>query len=269
MTDEELLQRRLARERKARQKAEEIAERVTSELYATVGELRQASDELEAANEAIKEFVAIASHDLRSPLTSVIGYSELLLGRWEMMREDQKREFLGVIHEQAKRLERLVEDLLTISRIEAGAMHAQPEEIPLALEIQRTVAELGEAAACVAVSAPSGLKVLADPDHVRRVLENYISNAIKYGRPPIRVFAQACDDSIEVRVTDEGDGVPDSLVPRLFGKFVRGDTETSRKKGTGLGLSIVRGLAQVNGGDAWYEPNEPHGSRFALRVPRA
>ena len=111
-------------------------------------------------------------------------------------------------------------------------------------------------------------EVHADPDHVQRILANYLTNAIKYGEPPIDVRLGSVHGFIEVRVVDRGPGVPVDFEPRLFGKFSRAEgTATAGRTGTGLGLSIVRGLALANGGDAWYERNVPRGSCFAVKLP--
>lgn len=263
------LRRRLDRERRAREAAESIAERVTADLYATVTELQRVNDELGNVNQSMREFVAVAAHDLRGPLTSIMGFTELILKRWAGITEDQKLEFLGTIGSQGRRLGRLVDDLLTISQIEAGAMEVDAETLALATELERTVADLGEVAAHVRVNVPGDLYVVADPDHLNRILTNYIGNAGKYGAPPIEAEA-GCDGAwVDIRVRDQGEGVPEEFVARLFGKFARASTESTKTQpGTGLGLSIVRGLARANGGDAWYEPNQPRGSCFGVRLPR-
>jgi signal transduction histidine kinase len=113
------------------------------------------------------------------------------------------------------------------------------------------------------------LEVLADPNHFRQIVTNFLTNALKYGRTPIQVEAAVSDGTVEVRVRDQGEGVPEDFVPRLFEKFAQAPGVAQAHRGTGLGLSIVRGLARAQGGDAWYEPNEPRGSCFGVRLPRA
>lgn len=268
-------QRRLDRERKARREAEAIAERVTGELYAAVGELERvnrslekANQDLASANEAIKEFVAIASHDIRGPLTVMLGSAELLLAHGDQLDAEETRDLLGRIEHQGQSLRRLVGDLLTVSRLEADAVELHIEEISIAMELERVVHEMGDDAVGVRVQAPKDLTVSADPDHLERILMNYLSNAVKYGEPPIDAEADDSGDFVEVRIRDRGSGVPAEFVHRLFGKFARADEAASRQRGTGLGLSIVRGLARANGGEAWYEPNSPRGSCFAVKLPK-
>src|SRR5438094_8538187 len=144
--DVEPLRRRLARERKARREAESIAERVTGELYSSSlelvrlnGELKGANTELQALNQAMRDFVAIASHDLRSPLTSVVGAASLLSKRWLDLKDDKRGELLDMIERQARHVSRTVEDLLTVSRIEAGQLDIHKEVIRLRAEVEAIV----------------------------------------------------------------------------------------------------------------------------------
>lgn len=269
--------RRFERERAARLEAEAIAERVTGRLYAAGLELGRVNEELEGANatletanRAIKEFVAIASHDMRGPLTSILGYSGMILDRWDSIPDEQKREFLEVVNRQAMNLKRLVDDLLTLSKIEAGAVETHIQEIFLRQAIDQALGQFGEHAGEVDVQASEFIKVNADPHHLERILVNYIGNAFKYGQPPVEAKVQELGEWVDLRVCDHGKGVPEDFIPRLFGKFARGDDEVTRSQlGTGLGLSIVKGLAQANGGDAWYEKNQPNGSVFVVRLARA
>jgi signal transduction histidine kinase len=275
--DLERLKKRYGREQRARQEAEAIAERVTAELYASAQELarlnvelKHTNDQLQAVNQAMRDFVAIASHDLRSPLTSILGFSELLMRRSESLRDEQKSEFLNAIHRQGEHLNRLVEDLLTVSKIEAGALDVHCKVVELAEALHEAIADFRDRAAGVTVLVPPHLTVVVDPDHLSRIVTNFVSNALKYGEPPVEIVASDANDRVEIRVRDNGPGIPDDFVPRLFGRFARADNAATRaEKGTGLGLSIVQGLAQANGGDTWYEPNTPHGSVFAVRLPKA
>ncbi|HVF20523.1 MAG TPA: HAMP domain-containing sensor histidine kinase [Mycobacteriales bacterium] len=262
-----VLRRRLARERAARQEAEGIAERVTGDLYRSSDALRQANVELQSLNEALKEFVAIAAHDLRGPLTGVLGMASLLLRRGDDISLDQRVECLEAIDRQAHLLDRLISDLLTVSKIEAGAMDAAPEVVSLDAAVVVVIRDVLGPGADVDVHT-AGLDAFVDPEHLRRILGNYLGNARTYGDPPVEIEARPSGSWVEIVVRDCGAGVPVDLMPRLFGKFARGDL-SRQKGGTGLGLSIVQGLARVNGGDAWYEPNSPHGSCFGLRLPRA
>lgn len=273
----ESLKRRYERERKARREAEAIADKVTGDLYATARELQRlnrelerANDELEALNQAMRDFVAIASHDLKGPLTAILGSAALLRERWDAMPDGRRSDFLGMIERQAGHLGRLCDDLLTLSRIEAGALDTHTQVVRLREAFAAAIESFEQHALEIRITSAGDLRVLADPDHLRRILVNYVGNAIKYGAPPIEVEATDAGEWVEIRVRDRGEGVPEEFVPRLFGKFARADIEgADGERGTGLGLSIVQGLAQANGGATWYEPNRPRGSCFAVRLPKA
>jgi signal transduction histidine kinase len=264
----EALQKRLDRERRARREAEAIAERVTGELYGAVGELEKANRDLEAANASIREFVAVASHDIRGPLTVILGMTQILRDDHDSVTAEEREEMLASIDERGRMLNRLVEDLLTVSRLELGAVETHIADISLPVELDRIVHELGDERIVIRNQASDEVKVRADRDHVDRILVNYLTNALKYGEPPVEIVVGCVPEFAEVRVKDHGPGIPDEFVHRLFTKFARADDERARSRpGTGLGLSIVRGLAQANGGDAWYEPNRPRGSCFVVKFP--
>lgn len=269
MTDDDpaALRRRLERERAARREAEQITERVTGELYRSADELRRTNDELQALNDALREFVAIASHDLRGPLTGILGMSSLLLRRRDELSAEQRMECLTTIDRQGRLLDRLINDLLTVSRIEAGAVTAEPQVVALDRAVEQVVTDTPGMQGAVS-SRIGERRVIVDPEHLRRILGNYLANALTYGEAPVHVDARDAGPAVEVLVCDAGEGVAPELLPRLFGKFARGAASAS-KGGTGLGLSIVQGLARVNGGDTWYEPNHPRGACFGLRLPRA
>jgi signal transduction histidine kinase len=171
---------------------------------------------------------------------------------------------LATVERQGHRLARLIDDLLTISKIEAGALETIVEVVALRGAINEVIQDFSERAADITVES-TDLRAAVDPFHLQRILTNYLGNAFRYGSPPIQVETRDAGDWVEIVIRDCGQGVDDDLVPRLFGKFVRGSASHQRG-GTGLGLSIVRGLAQANGGDTWYEPNHPSGSCFGVRL---
>lgn len=226
--------------------------------------------DLQAVNEAMRGFVAVAAHDLRSPLASIVGFSALLNANWATLNDETRLKFAATIDRQSHNLSKLVDDLLTLSSVEGGAMTTRPEVIVLEEAIIRCLESGGGDTASVSVSCSPDLVVRVDPDHLGRILDNYVQNALKYGAPPVQIKAVRRSDMVEVRVLDHGLGVPTEFVPRLFGKFARANNPiTTVQKGTGLGLSIVCALAEVNGGQTFYEPNVPNGSCFVVRLPSA
>jgi PAS domain S-box-containing protein len=239
--------------------------RAEKELERYASELRQANEDLRAADEMKSHFVAVASHELRTPLTAVLGFATTLMNHWDRIPDREKQEHIGLIEGQARRLSRLADDLLTMSKIEAGALDVRPEAVDIEQALRVAVSAFADQG--VEVVAEEGLRAMADPDHLEQIVINYVTNGLKYGRIPIRVEAERHDPWVDVSVTDRGDGVPPDFVPRLFEKFAQAGRIRSGA-GTGLGLSIVRGLARAQGGDAWYEPADP-GARFCVRLPVA
>jgi PAS domain S-box-containing protein len=250
---------------------EELAERTRAEkeLGRIATELHAANEELRAADEMKSHFVAIASHELRTPLTAVLGFASTLLAHWDRIPEQERQAQVGMIDRQARVLARLVDDLLTMSRIEGGALDINPRPVVVRESVQDLLVAVGCRDDEVSLEVDDDLRVLADPGHFRQIVTNYLTNALKYGRAPIRIEAAASNRAVEVRVRDQGEGVPKDFVPRLFERFAQAPGVAEAHRGTGLGLSIVRGLAKAQGGEAWYEPNEPRGACFGVRLPRA
>ena len=247
----------------------ELAERrrAEEELERSASELREANQGLREADELKSHFVAIASHELRTPLTSILGFATTLLRFWPRLTDEQRRSQVAIIEEQSQRLGRLVDDLLTMSRIEAGVLETRAREIDVLSVVTRVIEGFPDRAPEIVLHVPEGVRVVADPDHFDQILLNYVSNALKYGASPIDIEARQDHRWVEIRVSDRGQGVPEAFEERLFEKFAQ--APAAHGHGTGLGLSIVRGLAQAQGGDAWYERHEPRGACFGVRLPAA
>lgn len=222
------------------------------------------------ARAAMGDFVAIASHDLRTPVTVISGFTELMRSQWDAHDDAEKQDFLDAIARQVHHLDRLIGDLLTVTKLDVSEIDVFPRAVDVERTAREVAAELEIDADIRTEALTSGVRVFADPDHVARMLRNYLSNAVTYGGPPIVVDISGRNGSVVVCVRDTGPGVPEEFRSRLFEKFARADKKKSRSVGgTGLGLSIVRGLAERNRGDAWYEPERPTGSRFCFRLPVA
>jgi signal transduction histidine kinase len=247
----------------------EANEKAESDLRGAIAELERVNEELEVSNRLKTEFVAIASHELRTPLTTVSGFARVLTSRWDEFADEERRSFTERILTQAGRLERLVEDLLTLSRVEAGVLTTHPEDVDVAASLATTAAELASAGVDIGVDCPDGVAATVDPNQLHEILLNYLTNARKYGAEPITVDAVRHDGWVEIRVRDAGTGVPEDFVPRLFDHFTRVEGNSGGQQGAGLGLAIVAGLAHANNGSVWYEPNVPKGSCFGVRIPQA
>jgi len=240
--------------------------RAEKELERYADELKRANQDLRAADELKNHFVAVTSHELRTPLTSVLGFARILLKHWERMPDEEKLEQIRLIEDQSQRLSRLVEELLTLSKIRAGALEVRTTGIKLRDAVDRVVSSFADSVPDIDVKVPRRLRLRADPDYLHQMLTNYVANALKYGGPPIRIEAREADGVVEIFVRDRGAGVPEEFVPRLFERFAQAGT---KEGGTGLGLSIVRGLARAQGGEAWYEPDPGGGACFGVRLPSA
>lgn len=214
-------------------------------------------------------FVAMASHELRTPLTSVAGFSSTLIDRWDTLSDAERREFAQIIDDQSKRLHRLVDNLLVLTRIQSGSVHVRPRVIPVREAINGVVEILG--ATEIEVVCDEDVEAYVDFEHFQQILINYVTNARKYGELPICIKARKSDPQwTDIRVCDSGRGVPTEFIPRLFREFERAPSiERMGLEGTGLGLSIVAGLAKAQGGDVWYERNRPKGAVFVVRLPVA
>lgn len=218
--------------------------------------------QLESDRATRDAFVAMVSHELRTPLTSIGGFSTTMLETWDSLTDEEKRHYLGIICAQSERLARLVAGLITVARMDAGALETHADKVNVREVIDAVDREVGNGR--LDVDCPPDVHVLADRDHVAQILVNYVANALRYGADPIRIGVVEQDEWIHVRVSDAGEGVPDAFVPHLFERFSM--NHGRELGGTGLGLSIVRTLAEAQGGRAWYEPNQPRGSRFALSL---
>jgi two-component system sensor histidine kinase MtrB len=210
-------------------------------------------------------FVAIASHELRTPAASVYGVLKTLLERDGELDDDLRKELLRVGVDQGERLRRLLEELLDLSRLDARGVTVKPKPLALASILGEIVSDALSTDSTVDVDVPDDLVVVADRHVLDRVVSNLLINAARYGAEPITVSAQVNDTGLRITVEDNGEGVADELRPRLFERFARTD---SADAGTGLGLAIARAYAHAHGGDLVYDPKES-GARFALTLPQA
>ena len=209
------------------------------------------------------------SHELRSPLTSVKGYTSLLLNRWDRLKDDQKRMMLEQVHHDADRVTRLITELLDISRLETGRLVLRRQRVDVAQVAADVVEKLTITYADLdcKVSFPDDFPaVFADPDKVEQVLTNLVENAAKYGSTEgMTVVGEVLDGEVAVAVSDTGEGIPPSDLPMVFKKFFRGDM--GRPTGTGLGLWISRGLVEAHGGRLSADSEEGKGSVFTFTIP--
>ncbi len=206
-------------------------------------------------------FVAIASHELRTPATAVYGALATLVHR--DLPEETRHDLLVTGYEQADRLRRLLEQLLDLSRLDARAIPVEPKPVVVGRVLDEIAAQILPDPSAVRVEVPPDLAAVVDPLVVDRVVSNLLLNATRHGLPPVVLAAEKTDTHLRIAVEDAGPGVPDELQPRLFDRFARGE----EGGGSGLGLAIARAYAQAHGGDLVYTPRD-RGSRFELIVPQ-
>ena len=221
-----------------------------------------------------REFVANVSHELRTPLTLIKGFVETLQDGAKNDPQLTDR-FLGTIEKHTDRLTFLIEDLLTISRLESGQIVLNQQPINLRESVERALDDLESRAAERKIAlnneVANHLEVLADADRLQQVLFNLIDNAIKYGRAEggVWITATALDDhTVQTCVRDNGPGIPSESVERVFERFYRVDKARSREQGgTGLGLAIVKHIIQSHRGEVWVQSDLGRGSSFFFTLP--
>ena len=220
-----------------------------------------------------RDFVANVSHELKTPLTVVRGYAETLLG--EEPPPEVRRGFLTTMLANAARMQRLVDDLLDLSRIESGAWTPEPEGVALRPLVEQVWGEVagasraGDGAFRVEIDAGAAA-VEADPRALRQVLTNVLDNAARYtpAGGAVTVRARRAGDTVTIEVTDTGPGIPSEHLPRIFERFYRVDAARSRELGgTGLGLAIVRHLVEAHGGTATAESRLGAGTTIRVTFP--
>jgi two-component system phosphate regulon sensor histidine kinase PhoR len=220
-----------------------------------------------------QDFVANVSHELRTPLTTIKGYAETLLEG--ALKEEVAFQFIQVIKRQSDRLAKIVEDLLTLSKIESKEFQLKIENLLLREVIEDVLNFIQETAEkkkiSISLELPDTLMVKADRNYLEQILTNLIDNAIKYGQEGGRLIISATQIKqieIEIAVRDDGLGIPKEDLPRIFERFYRVDKGRSRELGgTGLGLSIVKHLVQAHGGRVWAESQLGEGSTFFFTLP--
>ena len=233
--------------------------------------------EMKRANRAKNDFISLVTHELRVPMTSIRGYTDLLLGEMVGSLNDSQKEFLQTVRRNLNRMSVLIRDLSDINRIETGRMKFENESFDLREVVENVIDDLREAIESkdqtIATELPDELPAVhADRTRIGEVLTNLLSNANKYtpegGAISVRIEPQ--NDHAWVAVVDNGIGISEKNQARLFSQFFRAEDEVVRQKaGWGLGLSIVKKLVEAQGGEVGFESELGAGSTFTFTVPFA
>jgi signal transduction histidine kinase len=223
---------------------------------------------LERADEMKTNFIALAAHELRTPVTSVHGVVQTLDRLGDRLPPEARDELTDALRSQSERMRSLVDQLLDLSRLEADTVPINPVRLAVRPEVEELVAaSTSGRTEEIDVRIPETLETVIDRTVFDRVVSNLITNALRHGAAPVVVTAGQSDNHFRLVVEDSGDGVPPQFVDDLFERFSRSDEARSRGQGSGLGLSIARSYARAHGGDLVHQTVEPHGARFELVVP--
>ena len=234
-----------------------------SRLFAHERDARLA---LERADELKTQFVALAAHELRTPVTSIHGIARTLEARLQELREDDRTALVKTLADQTARMATLVEQLLDLSRLEAHAIPIRPEPIAVRSEVEDIVTTAaGGRTSEVEVAIEPKLVTVVDRNAFERIVSNLVVNALRYGDAPVTLTAEQHDRHFRLAVEDRGEGVPAEFVANLFERFTRGAER--HEPGTGLGLAIAQAYARAHGGDLAYRAASPRGARFELVLP--
>jgi signal transduction histidine kinase len=233
-------------------------------------ELEEQNAQLRESEQLKSEMIAVASHEVRTPLSSVLGFTKLLLK--EDSDAETRRRYLGIVEAQAERLAALLDDFLTLDRLEKGQLGMRDELVDMRAVLQDQV-QLFEAESeghHLELQAPEdSLPVRGDAARLAQVVGNLLSNAIKYspGGGIVEVVAERSNRTVRVSVNDEGLGIPDEQQDRIFTKFFRGTAVDSGIPGSGLGLAFSRAVAEAHGGRITFASTAGEGSTFSLELP--
>ena len=232
------------------------------------------------------DLVSTVAHELRSPLTSVKGFTATLLAKWTRFTDDQKRVMLETVNADADRVTRLITELLDVSRIEAGRIEIHRQLVDIPQRAEKIVAgrvAAGDPPERFRVEVPAELpETWLDADKVDQILGNLVENAVRHGAGTVTIVVEPADNlgpravsrggqgpaaaqatAVAVSVRDEGDGIPPELIPRIFRQFWR----AKRRGGAGLGLYIVKGLVEAHGGSITVQSAPGGGAEFRFTMP--
>ncbi|MFC2061916.1 sensor histidine kinase [Elusimicrobiota bacterium] len=232
---------------------------------------------LEKTNKKLREldilksdFVSMVSHELRTPLTGIIGFAKTM--QKLQLKEEQKEKYLKIIESEGKRLAKIVEDFLDISKIESGKIEMHLKKIDI-VELLKDIVDNYDYKNLIVNAADKDLIVRADSDRIRQVIINLLNNAVKYstnGKRIVLNIEEAENAEIKISVKDEGTGIQKDDLSKIFEKFYRCDDDISRKsRGSGLGLAISKEIIQLHKGKIWAESEYGHGSQFNILLIKA
>ena len=237
-------------------------------------ELKRAKDEADAANQAKSDFLANMSHEIRTPMNAILGFTDVLRCGMEE-NPDQRIEYLNTIHTSGSHLIELINDILDLSKVEAGKLELDVQETRLPLLLHETISVLSDKARQKGISLEYVVdnripeKIFCDDTRIRQILINLIGNAIKFtDKGSVRLQCSWNSETLVFRVIDSGIGMSKSQCERIFDAFSQADSSVTRKYGgTGLGLSISKKFVEAMGGSISVQNKQGEGSQFTVKIP--
>jgi signal transduction histidine kinase len=254
---------------------EQLTQTLEQRVRERTNELQNANERLHELDELKSAFVSTVSHELRTPMTSIKGYVDNILDGLTGALTDRQSYYLNRVKFNIERLTRMINDLLDLSRIEAGRVEVRLASVcmrDLVSEVAEGFQRLAqEKSVALHVRHPDELPpVRGERDKLHQVLTNLLQNAVKFTPQggEIRVESQVRDDGfVQISVSDTGCGIPPHEFDRVFDRFYRGESVTTEDRGSGLGLPIAKSLVELHGGRIWAESVPGQGSRFFFTVP--
>ncbi len=213
------------------------------------------------------ELISLIAHELRSPLTSVKGFSATLIKRWDRFSDEQRLELIKTINIDSERMSRIITEVVDLARLESGRFELHPSVVEVRVLAEKALEQLQHLDGATRVSLDVGAEVQAwaDPDRLTHVLFNVLENAIKYSEEgPVDVDASSEDGRVRITVSDAGVGIPPSRLPDLFGGP---GGQGSMPSGSGLGLYLTKRLIDEHGGSIFVDSDPGRGSTFTIVLP--
>jgi signal transduction histidine kinase len=229
---------------------------------------REAAERLLALDEMKNTFLAAVSHELRSPLTSILGLA-LTLERGPLMNTEDRADLLGRLATNARKLDRLLKDLLDIDRLGRGVIEPQYRLTDVGEIAMRTAESLDILAGRELHVSAQPVRIPVDPPKIERIVENLLINAARHTEPDRQIWllVEPHGSGVLIAVEDDGSGVPSELREEIFEPFRQGPTASSYSSGTGVGLSLVSSFAELHGGRAWVQDRDGGGASFRVFLP--
>ena len=247
------------------QGADELAD-LTVSINEMAGSVQSSMAAMRRMQADARRFAADVSHELRTPLSTLTAVVDVLAGTAEEMTPEA-RESARLAITETQRLVALVEDLMEVSRFDAGTARLRMEETDVAGTVRDCLRSRGWPDR-VELTAPDGVRLRLDRRRLDVIVANLVGNALRHGAPPVRVDVSAPPGQVRIEVTDGGPGLPEEVLPHVFDRFYKADAARTRTPGSGLGLAIARENARLHGGDLTADNTGDGGARFTVRLPR-